>query len=82
MFLLKLLFWWQLLQIFATVKSMRILVAGDYNTDFFEHLASSISGDGKHTVVKLSRKLDPIFKHKKEDGVTWYGIGRHLDKFV
>jgi hypothetical protein len=63
----------------STANSIKILVAGDHNTDFYEKLASSIAG--QHTVVKFSRLLDPIFKHKKEDGVTWYGIGGHPDKF-
>jgi len=63
----------------SLTNSIKILVAGDYNTDFYEKLASAIAS--QHTVVKFSRLLDPIFKHKKEDGVTWYGIGSHADKF-
>jgi hypothetical protein len=55
-------------------------VAGDQNTDFYEKLATSIAGGG-NTVVKFSRLIDPIFKYKKDDGVTWYGIGNHADKF-
>ena len=74
MFLLKV-----CLLLVCSANSIKILVAGDHNTDFYEKLASSIAE--KNTVVKFSRLLDPIFKYKKEDGVTWYGIGNHPDKF-
>jgi len=74
MFLLKVCFF-----LVTATNSIKILVAGDQNTDFYEKLASSIAG--QHTVVKFSRLLNPILKHKKEDGVTLYGIGNHSDKF-
>jgi hypothetical protein len=73
MFLLK------LTLLLATTKALKILVAGDQHTDFFDYLASSISKH--HSAVRFSRLIDPIFKFKKEDEVIYYGIGKHPEKF-
>jgi hypothetical protein len=69
-----------LLFIFSTAMALKVLVAGDQHTTWFETLAIKVRADG-HTVFKLSRYLEPVFKAQSNEGITLYGIGKHANKF-
>ena len=66
----------------ARVSSFKILVAGDQHNTFFENVALHVQSSGEHSVYKLSRYLDPIFKAFSKDNIVLYGIGTHADKFL
>ncbi len=66
----------------ARVSSLKILVAGDQHNTFFENVALHVQSSGEHSVYKLSRYLDPIFKAFSKDNIVLYGIGTHADKFL
>lgn len=66
--------------ILAKASALKVLVAGDQHDSYFESIAQQVKSYG-HTVYKLSRYIQPVFKSKSKDGIILYGIGHHKDKF-
>ena len=42
-------------------SALRVLVAGDHLTTFFESVALKLT-EQEHTVYKMTRYLDPVYK--------------------
>ena len=56
-------------------------MAGDHHNTFFESVALKLT-EQEHTVYKMTRYLDPVYKVQSQQGIMLYGIGKHPDKFL
>ena len=71
----------RILCLLQVCSALRVLVSGDQSTTFFESVALELKSH-QHSVYKMSRYLDPVYKAQSQQGIMLYGIGKHPDKFV